>query len=710
VRALSDGRRVFALAAGLGVAWLAFYASWLAIRPGGDDALKIFADTAYLVPLAAATGFTLYTWRRVPQSLRSFWGILFAACAAWLVADTAWCVRDLIDGSVPYPWWSDAGYLLSDALMLVAVYVAFRPRARLVGTSRLLDGLIAVGALGLLWWWLLIHPLELTTDLESVVTAAYPVFGLLVIGMVVSTRLLPARQGTLAMRLVAAGVAVSVLTNGLYVYMSLTGGFISGDWIELGWEAQGILFSIAAVCAAKGFGRPNAWMRFRDSRELGSGFIVSAALALALVLLVVDGTNRDISIGLVIGVAALVTLVLARMWVAFSGRSQPDSLTDSRTGAYTADYVADQVTRLAARARHFREPFALALVWIDGPDGAVSTAVERAVATRLAESVREVDVVGSIAHGRYAIALPNVEKDEAAAIAEALRASVAATPVTSDGAPVKQTISVGLSTAGPEDNEGSLVQRAEEALIAARRLGGNQVRSGADDLELFSEAALDGPRLQLFVSLAKLVDDREGPDPAHSQAVAALAAQIALEMGLDGQAVSRSYVAGLLHDLGKLAMPESTLQKPGPLDEAEWDEMTRHASVGAELVGQMAAVRDAAPIVAAHHERWDGTGYPRGLAGERIPPEARIVAVADALISMMSDRPYRSARTETSALTTIWRESGKRYDPAVVSALLALARDGRLKLEEAEPLPSMLLVSPAPAAGGRRAPAGSQPR
>ncbi len=110
--------------------------------------------------------------------------------------------------------------------------------------------------------------------------------------------------------------------------------------------------------------------------------------------------------------------------------------------------------------------------------------------------------------------------------------------------------------------------------------------------------------------------------------------------------------------------------------------MFLHSSAGASVVEKIAAVRDAAPIVAAHHERWDGTGYPRRLAGERIPAEARIVAVADALVAMTSERPYRAARSTTSALTTIWRESGKRYDPAVVSALLALARDGQLKLEE----------------------------
>jgi putative nucleotidyltransferase with HDIG domain len=246
------------------------------------------------------------------------------------------------------------------------------------------------------------------------------------------------------------------------------------------------------------------------------------------------------------------------------------------------------------------------------------------------------------------------------------------------------TLSIGVAASAPGDDPNSIIERAKRAFAAAQRLGGNQVRAGADDALLFNDRPLDTERFELIVALAKLVDGREGSDPKHSHAVASLAAQIALEMGLDADAVSRTYIAGLLHDLGKLALPEVMLHKPGPLDEREWEEMVRHSSLGASLVEQISAVCDAAPIVAAHHERWDGAGYPNRLSGERIPAEARVVAVADAVVAMTSERPYRAARSITSALTTIWRDSEKRYDPAVVSALLALARDGRLKLEEPE--------------------------
>jgi len=470
-----------------------FYAGWLAVRPGGDRVLTVFSDTAYLVPLLAATVFSAYAWMRAPRELRAFWGLMTAACAAWLFADALWCARDLIDGSVPYPWWTDAGYLTSDALMFLAVYTAFRPRLRAVPVSRILDGLIVVAALALLWWWLLIHPMALTSELESLVTTAYPVFGLAVIGMLIATRLLPARNGTLAMRLVALGVTCSVLANALYVHVNLSSGYISGDWIELGWEAQGILFAVAAVVSAQGIGRPRNWMRFRENGELGSAFILTGALAVCVIALAMDGSNGELSVGLISGVVALSALVIARVWLALAPARGGLALRDGRTGAYSAEYAREQVRSFMIRARHFGEPFAVALAAVDNFHGR-NDDLDTALAERLTAAAREVDVVASTGGGHFAVAMPNVEPDEAIAIAERLRHAVAAEPLLVAGQSCARTVSFGLATA-----------------LAHGRLA--RVDSRCRD-------------------------------------------------GLDAAAVSRSYLAGLLHDIGKLALPEGLLQKP----------------------------------------------------------------------------------------------------------------------------------------------------
>ena len=677
------------------MAWLLFYASWLAIRPGGDDVVRVFTDTAYLLPLASATLLAVMAWRRVPAELRRFWGFLAAASATWLAADTLWCVRDLATGSVPYPYWSDLGYLVSNAFMIAAILSAYRPRFRAVPVARLLDGSIAVGTVGLLWWWLLIHPTRAGADLEGVTTLAYPVFGLAVFGTLLATRVLPARHGTFAMRLVSVGIAASMLANALYVHSSLHGGYVSGEWTELGWQLQGVLFSLAAWAAILGVGRMPNWMRFRDNTNLGTPLILTGALTVSLAVLAVDGRSGGVAPTAEVSVFVLAGLVVARLWVVFSAWPGDQRLVDPATGLYSGDYLRDTLSRLAARARHFREPFAMALVALDraGSHGSTEAA---AAGRRLAVAAREVDVVAFAGSGRFAVILPNVEADEAAALAEGLRRAFSDEPL-ADEASQPQTVSVGVALWTDGDDPDALVARAEDALAAAERLGGNQIRTGADHVPLFADHPLDGERVGLLAALARLVDDREGPDRGHSVAVGALAARLAIEMGLDAESVSRTYAAGLLHDLGKLALPEAVLQKPGPLDEREWAEMTRHSALGAELVSRIAAVREAAPIVAAHHERWDGAGYPAGLTAERIPAAARIVAVADAFAAMTSDRPYRPARSETSALTTIWRDSGKRYDPAVVSALLALARAGCLAVDPPEELAGPLAAAPAPA-------------
>ena len=138
----------------------------------------------------------------------------------------------------------------------------------------------------------------------------------------------------------------------------------------------------------------------------------------------------------------------------------------------------------------------------------------------------------------------------------------------------------------------------------------------------------------------------------------------------------------LLHDIGKMVVPDAILHKPGPLDEEEWAVMRRHPENGRDFLKKVAYLEPALDIPYAHHERWDGTGYPRGLRGEEIPLAARAFAVADAFDALTSDRPYRSAWTEKAALEYVREHAGSHYDPAVVAALLRLR--GGSKREPAE--------------------------
>lgn len=661
------------LFAGLGFSWLVFYAGWLAFEPGGEEVTRLFADTAYLLPLASATVLSFYAWRTVPDALRPFWGFMTAACTAWLAADTAWCTRDLINGAVPYPWWSDLGYIASYLLLFGAVYSAFRPRFRTVGTIRLLDGALIVGTIAVAWWWILIRPIEVAATLRSVTDLAYPASALLLLGLLVTVRLLPSRHGTLAMWVVAAGVAAGVVADAAYVYSSEHGGYLTGAWIELLWQAQGVLFSLAALAAVGGLGRPPDWMTFREWPRLTPGVLASIVLGTGSVLITFDAREGGVSDGLFAGVALLSTVLAVRMWLALAPKRE--ATADPETGAY-AGYFDDRLQRQIARGRHFAEPFAVALAWADDAD--VS-----AKGDALSRAVRKVDTLSYLGDGRFGILLSGVEEAEAREFVEQLREDVSE---------VERTYSLGVSWWSPGMATEDLMDEAHRAMEWACRLGGNQVR-------LATTVTQDDWRE--LVALAELVEQREALPDGHSKQVATLAAAVARQLGLNDYRSQLSEAGGYLHDIGKVGIPTDVLRKSQMLDPEEWKAIKRHPDHGAAIVGRFGTLPEIAPIVAAHHERWDGAGYPRGLAAEEIPIEARVVAVANTVVAMTTDRAHRPALSETNALTAIWQQSGQAYDPSVVRALLALSSEG--KLPRMHPTPARGHPAPRSVAAGAMA-------
>ena len=175
--------------------------------------------------------------------------------------------------------------------------------------------------------------------------------------------------------------------------------------------------------------------------------------------------------------------------------------------------------------------------------------------------------------------------------------------------------------------------------------------------------------------LAGLVDRlelKEGYADGHTTAVSRLAVTIATKLELPTAERRLVEVGALLHDVGKLSIPDRVLMKPGPLNELEWAVMQRHAPLGERLVAHTVNQADVLAIVRSHHERWDGGGYPDGKCGEEIPLAARIVAVADAFQAMIEPRPYREPRTREAALDEILAHSGLQFDPACVEALRAV--------------------------------------
>lgn len=174
-------------------------------------------------------------------------------------------------------------------------------------------------------------------------------------------------------------------------------------------------------------------------------------------------------------------------------------------------------------------------------------------------------------------------------------------------------------------------------------------------------------------ALTGLLDTRDATTYGHSNRVVAFTMRLARELGINDPAQLRSMEQGaLLHDVGKIGVADAILRKTGPLDEEEWAEMRGHPELGYRMLKAIDFLKDALPIVRFHHENWDGSGYPLGLAGEEIPINARIFTVIDAFDAITSDRPYSPARTYEQAVEILMKESGSKFDPRVVEAFLSI--------------------------------------
>jgi diguanylate cyclase (GGDEF)-like protein len=185
------------------------------------------------------------------------------------------------------------------------------------------------------------------------------------------------------------------------------------------------------------------------------------------------------------------------------------------------------------------------------------------------------------------------------------------------------------------------------------------------------------PRTQTRDVLIRALAERHPELGAHVDAVTVLAGDVARRLRLPEDEVEQVRHAAELHDIGKVAIPDALISKPGPLDQQEWDFMRQHTLIGERILRAAPALRKVAALVRSTHERVDGHGYPDGLAGEQIPIGSRIIAVCDAYDAMTSDRPYRLAQDSESALAELNRCAGKQFDPAVVAAFTEALGDPR---------------------------------
>ena len=388
---------------------------------------------------------------------------------------------------------------------------------------------------------------------------------------------------------------------------------------------------------------------------------------------------------------------LARAFNAASGafiQVEARATHDRLTGIPNRETLLATLGSEVERAVRHYKPFSLAFIDIDRFKPINDTyghnagdAVLRQVARLIAGGVRVNDVFGRYGGEEFMLILPETLPEDAVRLAEELRALVQQEPLRiADDQVVNVTISIGIAGGrGAELQLDMLVDRADAAMYAAKSLGRNRTYQfrDLDDEAPVRRAPISAERRAQATAIGQWASDTAtqalasvlAPQANHrgrpSDMIAALATGIGLEMGLPSEEIERIRIASLLHDLGKIAIPEDILDKPTMLTAAEWQAIGEHPRIGQVILEQASNLREAIPVVLHHHERFNGGGYPHGLKGNEIPLGARIVSVADAYHAMVHERPYSASLTHEEALEELRRHAGTQFDPDVVDVFCA---------------------------------------
>jgi len=376
-------------------------------------------------------------------------------------------------------------------------------------------------------------------------------------------------------------------------------------------------------------------------------------------------------------VGPLVAIALYQRSVYSALKAMRLALTDPLTGLGNHRHFHERLQHDLDKAQE--EGFALTLCLLDVDnfkqinDRFGHPAGDRVLA-QVAARLRQGGEAFRLGGDEFALLLPRRDEHEGLSIARSVIERVAETECEFGGT---LSMSAGIATYPQHGVERSeLVRVADSALYLAKEQGKNTVRVYRPDVIELAELRrlAEGPdraaRLRAAASLAHAVDARDAYTGSHSYMVGELAARVARRMGLDGEAVELTRLAGSLHDLGKLAIPEEILRKPGPLNEAERLVLERHPQIGYRMLDSL-GVEPVATWVLHHHERWDGNGYPERKSGGEIPLGARILFVADAYDAMTTDRVYRGRLSHDRAIAELERCAGTQFDPEVVAAFRA---------------------------------------
>jgi diguanylate cyclase (GGDEF)-like protein len=619
---------------------------------GGERVDGFFGRWVYNA--VATLGMVLCTSRAIRvRRDRAVWSLVALAFVLQVTGNQVYTALSSGGAAVPIPSAADAFWVVFYVPLAAALALRVRAAHGAHGVL-ILDVLIAIGALGSISAAFVVDPIlgsATSSTMQLVTTLGYPVGDLVLATLVLHLAAANGWRLGRATTLLAACFLVWAATDSVYAFQVVHGTYVAGGLLDLGWVGPFALFGVAAWM------RPDAPGLKRQTPGLRALAVPAGFALVALVMVVYTATTHVTVLALALAVVALMA-VIARFVVTYRSylvvleATEYEATTDALTGLGNRRALTTDLDAAVASG----EPALLLLFDLNGFKGyndAFGHPAGDALLQRLGNCLR-----GAVGDAGTAYRMGG---DEFCVLLHA---------------DAGERIVSAASAALCERGEGFAISASHgRSALPAETTRADEALRLADQRMYRDKRSARGPAgEQTTHALLRVLAERHPDMGDHAQGVADLAEAVAKHLGA-GEDATREIRAGAeLHDIGKAAIPDAILSKPGPLDDGEWAFMRRHTLIGERIVASAHALANVAKLVRSSHERWDGAGYPDGLAGDAIPLGARIVFVCDAFDAMLADRPYSAPLTIDSALAELERCAGSQFDPAVVAGFAAVVR------------------------------------
>ena len=689
--------------------WLAVFAAGTLATEGHGTMGVALVNVVYLGPHLVAFAIATHAARRTSGAYRRLWTMLAFAIPLWILGEGVVSFHHVVLGTEPpFPGVADGFFLAFYLALIVTFLVALRPALVIRSWKAILDGSVLAASFGFIGWVALIEPqLSQPASLATAVGIAYPLMDIVMLTILISLTFASFSRPPKSLLLLTGAIAAGALTDGALAYISLHTTAPELSWLKIGWEADALMLAAAGIVAMRWSDAARA-APSTDLRDRGLT-VVLGGVAATLVVVVVHTALGSFDLPTAVVAFYVVAAIALRLSMSSHEREhialaleaslheqQRIANTDELTGLRNRRFADRQLKERTIGDEDDPAPHLGVLILDfdhfkeinDSYGHPVGDEVLRMAAERLEAACRPGDVVARYGGEEFLVILQEAEQAGLPAVAERFRTSIAEEPFEAGaGILLVMTTSVGgASMPADAATLTDLLRVADRALYTAKSMGRNRVQIGTHGDGGSIDALMERGSVLNFMQ--SLVDHVDGGYQAvdHGRDTARWAGLVADDLGLTPAERWRACGGARFHDLGKLCVPPAVLATPGPLTSEQWELVRRHPDAGADILALAPGLEDIAEVVRQHHEHHDGSGYPRGLAGDSILREAQIIAVCDAWTAMRSPRPYREPMAENEAIEELELAAGHQFDPRVVEAFLrALHHDEALAIVGAGP-------------------------